>query len=160
MTEQGVAGGSVQLNDVKDAITCGICLQIFTDPRYLRCSHTFCLQCLVGYQTSSTWKECPVCRVDCIPTKTDLDKLPVNQLAKNLIGLVRNYEPDAVGKNYCQITISKHISKSITFTEILNDDMVLLYQSPQRNGSLLLHRKNCPSRRVHQILMVAPPFPP
>lgn len=93
-----VAGSGVNVDDVKEAVTCGICLQIYNDPRYLRCAHTFCLKCLHEYQTTATWKECPVCRMDCIPCHNDLEKLPVNQLAINLIGLVKLHDPDAISK--------------------------------------------------------------
>ncbi|KAL2102669.1 hypothetical protein ACEWY4_001837 [Coilia grayii] len=46
-------------------LTCTICYAIFTDPVVLKCSHTFCQECLRRY-----WKDldvflCPVCRKEC-----------------------------------------------------------------------------------------------
>lgn len=92
-------GSGIDLEDVKEVVTCGICLQLYADPRRLRCSHTFCLQCLNEYQSTQTWKECPTCRTDCIPCQNDLEKLPVDQQAIDLIGLVKMYDPTVVGKS-------------------------------------------------------------
>lgn len=93
------AGSKIQLEDVKQTVTCGICLQLYTDPRVLTCEHTYCLICLQGFQTSSSKsKNCPVCREKTIPIKQDLDGLPENELAKQLVMLVHTYEPETKGK--------------------------------------------------------------
>ena len=96
------SSSKIQLDDVKETITCGICLQLFTDPRGLSCSHTFCLVCLKGFQSSNSKKECPVCRAKTIPGKSELDKLPENKLAVDLVKLVHQYEPSTVGKS-CKV---------------------------------------------------------
>lgn len=94
-----------KMEDVKQSVTCGICLQIFNDPRALSCSHTYCLICLQGFQTSSSKKKnCPECRKDSIPVKQDLAGLPVNQLAVKLVDLVHKYDPESKGK--CHIYMS------------------------------------------------------
>lgn len=88
----------IQLQDVKETITCGICLQLFTDPRGLSCGHTYCLVCLKGYQDTKSNKECPVCRALTIPVREQLDNIPVNKLAAELVDLVHTHEPSTVGK--------------------------------------------------------------
>ena len=98
MAEAPAGPARIQLDDVRETVTCGICLQLFTDPRGLNCSHTYCLVCLKGFQKSSSKKECPVCRAKTIPSKHELDNLPVNKLATELVKLVHSYEPSTVGK--------------------------------------------------------------
>lgn len=96
---EGPAGSNVQLEDIKQEVTCTICLQLFTDPRALSCNHTYCLVCLQGFQTSSTKKKnCPMCRENSIPVKKDLLDLPANLLAVDLLGLIRQHEPEAQGR--------------------------------------------------------------
>ncbi|XP_067936488.1 uncharacterized protein [Watersipora subatra] len=85
-----------QLGIVRETVTCGICLQLFTDPRRLTCSHIYCLLCLKGFQKSSSKKECPVCRALSIPGKHELDDLHVDILASNLVKLVQKHEPSSV----------------------------------------------------------------
>ena len=62
------------------ATTCGICSNIFDDPRMLNCLHTFCCKCLktksFAYATSV---ECPTCK-----TATPLKTGGVNALLKDL----------------------------------------------------------------------------
>ncbi len=49
--------------DVTD-LHCGVCTDVFEDPKLLPCSHTYCLKCLekiVG-QIASNHVKCPECR--------------------------------------------------------------------------------------------------
>ncbi|XP_071135488.1 tripartite motif-containing protein 2-like [Mytilus edulis] len=57
------------MDNFDDLLTCTICLETFTVPKYLPCLHTFCDSCIQTYIVSSTEKEkesdgfkCPVCR--------------------------------------------------------------------------------------------------
>ena len=87
----------IQLDDVRQTVTCGICLQLLSDPRGLTCGHTYCLPCLKGFQTSSSRKECPICRATTVPANSSLTGLPVNKLAVDLVKLVHSYEPATKG---------------------------------------------------------------
>jgi len=91
-------GNSDRLDQIKEAITCGICIQLYTDPRRLTCGHSYCLICLQQFQKStSRQKECPVCRATTIPSKNDLENLPSNKLATDLVKLVQTHDPSAIG---------------------------------------------------------------
>ena len=62
-------------------LKCGICLELFQDPRSLPCLHTFCRECIQrSLNEENRSLECPVCRA-----KHELSKrarlLPVNQYA-------------------------------------------------------------------------------
>jgi len=89
----------IHLADIKPTATCGICMQLFTKPRELKCGHTYCLVCLKSYQNSkSVVKECPQCRQVTVPISEELDTLPSDDLAADLVCLIHKYEPDAYGE--------------------------------------------------------------
>ncbi|XP_053545641.1 E3 ubiquitin/ISG15 ligase TRIM25-like [Bombina bombina] len=51
--------------DLREELTCPICLSIYTDPVTLRCGHNYCLGCIesvLGTQEGSGLYSCPECR--------------------------------------------------------------------------------------------------
>ncbi|XP_041935220.1 nuclear factor 7, brain-like [Alosa sapidissima] len=46
-------------------LTCTICYAIFTDPVTLKCSHSFCQECLHQYWKDLDVSLCPICRREC-----------------------------------------------------------------------------------------------
>ena len=72
-----------------DDLKCGICLELFQDPRSLPCLHTFCRECIQrSLNEESHSLKCPVCRA-----KHELGEgagpLPVNQYALRELPLKR-----------------------------------------------------------------------
>ncbi|XP_077053435.1 tripartite motif-containing protein 59 [Siphateles boraxobius] len=76
------------MDDLEEDLTCSVCYGLFTDPRVLPCSHTFCKSCLESVMhvsvDVSVWRplrlplKCPSCRsVAELPTN-GLDALPTN----------------------------------------------------------------------------------
>ncbi|XP_053570542.1 E3 ubiquitin/ISG15 ligase TRIM25-like [Bombina bombina] len=62
--------------DLREELTCPICLSIYTDPVTLSCSHNFCLGCIesvLNTQEGSGIYTCPVCR-EPFNTKPKLQK--------------------------------------------------------------------------------------
>ena len=91
------AGASIQLGDVQQSTKCPICLDAFTDPRGLPCKHTYCLQCLHSLQQSNMSKmRCPVCKQLTVPYKDQLDSLPKNEFAEELVRLMHRFENASV----------------------------------------------------------------
>uniref|UniRef100_A0A8C2KJ51 Uncharacterized protein n=1 Tax=Cyprinus carpio TaxID=7962 RepID=A0A8C2KJ51_CYPCA len=43
-------------------LSCPVCTDVFSDPVLLSCSHSFCRQCINDHWTSSSSRNCPVCR--------------------------------------------------------------------------------------------------
>ena len=87
------AGASIQLGDVQQSTKCPICLDAFKDPRGLPCKHTYCLQCLHSLQQSNMSKmRCPVCKQLTVPYKDQLDSLPKNEFAEELVRLMHRFE--------------------------------------------------------------------
>ena len=76
------------MDDPED-LKCGICLELFQDPRSLPCLHTFCRECIQRSLNEENHSlKCPVCRV-----KHELSEgaglLPVNQYALQELPLKR-----------------------------------------------------------------------
>uniref|UniRef100_A0A671P684 Zinc-binding protein A33-like n=1 Tax=Sinocyclocheilus anshuiensis TaxID=1608454 RepID=A0A671P684_9TELE len=46
----------------EEDLLCPVCLDIFTDPVLLLCSHSVCRACLEQFWSSRVFQECPVCR--------------------------------------------------------------------------------------------------
>ena len=72
-----------------DDLKCGICLELFQDPRSLPCLHTFCRECIKRSLNEENHSlKCPVCRA-----KHELGEgagpLPVNQYALQELPLKR-----------------------------------------------------------------------
>ena len=80
------------LKNLKQHVTCSICLDSFTEPKTIACLHTFCLKCLEKHaQTSSRDGQfrCPECQAEVgIPEGFRFDKLPTGFLQNSLLGLL------------------------------------------------------------------------
>ena len=73
-----------------DELECGICLELFQDPRSLPCLHTFCRECIQRSlnETDHSLK-CPVCRAKHELSDEGAGLLPVNQYAIQELPLKR-----------------------------------------------------------------------
>ncbi|XP_063409015.1 E3 ubiquitin-protein ligase Midline-1-like [Mytilus trossulus] len=85
-------------DNFEDLLTCTICLETFTEPKYLPCLHTFCQTCINTYilstvdkgKTETTFK-CPICRQDVLMeespgnTETWAKKLPGNHFVASMM---------------------------------------------------------------------------
>lgn len=74
-------------------LTCSICLNLYDDPRLLKCSHTFCRICLENLIQASDgyfWRlsfhrlKCPTCR-RFTDLSTGVDTLPINFALKSIV---------------------------------------------------------------------------
>ena len=84
--------------DIDDLTSCSICFEVFTEPKYLPCLHTFCEHCLQSYITKIEETEgvtsgfkCPLCR-RFVPAPGTVDRasewasmLPVNHFINTLM---------------------------------------------------------------------------
>ncbi|CAG2210834.1 TRIM56 [Mytilus edulis] len=87
-----------QTDTFDDLLTCTICLETFTGPKYLPCLHTFCTACINTYILSTAGKEktktsfkCPICRRNVLMAEstgnpeTWAEKLPGNHFVASMM---------------------------------------------------------------------------
>lgn len=90
--DRGMTPECRELDEIKDIVTCAICLELYDNPCILSCSHTYCFMCLYALCEESSPTEhikCPQCRQHTIPPPAALDQLPSNVFANRLVSLVR-----------------------------------------------------------------------
>ncbi|XP_063408218.1 probable E3 ubiquitin-protein ligase MID2 [Mytilus trossulus] len=90
--------------DFDDLLTCTICLEIFKEPKYLSCLHTFCKSCINTYIVSTVKDhnpsgfKCPICRwsvsIDDDKLETWANNLPGNHFIVSLIDKRELQKPD------------------------------------------------------------------
>ena len=80
------------LKNLKEQVTCSICLETFTDPKTITCLHTFCCECLKKHALISQRNgkfRCPECQAEvALPEANRFDKLPTSFLHNSLLGLL------------------------------------------------------------------------
>uniref|UniRef100_A0A3Q3LZU7 Tripartite motif containing 59 n=1 Tax=Mastacembelus armatus TaxID=205130 RepID=A0A3Q3LZU7_9TELE len=89
------------MDNLEEDLTCSVCYSLFSDPRVLPCSHTFCKTCLDSLLHVTTnysiWRslrlplKCPNCRsvVELLPS--GVDALPTNV---SLRAIIEKYQRD------------------------------------------------------------------
>ena len=67
---------------IDDELKCGICLELFQDPRSLPCLHTFCRECIQRSLNESDHSlKCPLCRAKHVLSHEGAGLLPVDHYA-------------------------------------------------------------------------------
>ena len=80
------------LKNLKEHVTCSICLDSFTDPKTITCLHTFCFECLKKHalisQRNGTFR-CPECQAEVdLPEANRFDKLPTSFHHNSLLSVL------------------------------------------------------------------------
>ncbi|XP_076464521.1 uncharacterized protein LOC143296460 [Babylonia areolata] len=80
-------------------LICGICLEMYKNPRMLSCHHTFCEACIQAVVANSqgNFIECPQCRKRLRLTRNEVSKLQVNFYLTPLLEEARS--PDRCDKH-------------------------------------------------------------
>ena len=80
------------LKNLKEHVTCSICLDTFTDPKTITCLHTFCFECLKKHALISQRNgkfRCPECQAEVdLPEANCFDKLPSSFHHNRLLSLL------------------------------------------------------------------------
>ena len=80
------------LKNIKQQVTCSICLDTYTEPKIISCFHTFCCECLEKHARVSQKEgkfRCPECQaaID-LPEGNRFDRLPNSFFHKSLLSLL------------------------------------------------------------------------
>ena len=80
------------LKNLKEHVTCSICLDTFTDPKTITCLHTFCSECLKKHALISQRNgkfRCPECQAEVdLPEANRFDKLPTSFHHNSLLSVL------------------------------------------------------------------------
>ncbi|XP_037123332.1 tripartite motif-containing protein 59 [Syngnathus acus] len=151
------------MDNLEEDLTCSVCYSLFSDPRVLPCSHTFCRGCLDSLlhasHNYSIWRplrqplKCPNCRSMVELPMAGVDALPANV---SLRAIIEKYQGDSGPRPplcpdhprqplnmYCVqdrklicglcLTVGQHQSHTI-------DDLQAAFAREKRTPSLLLAR--------------------
>ena len=78
------------LKNLKEHVTCSICLDTFTEPKTIACLHTFCCECLKRHALTTQREgkfRCPECQAQ-VGVPGRFDQLPTGFLQNSLLGLL------------------------------------------------------------------------
>ena len=80
------------LKNLKEHVTCSICLDTFTDPKTITCLHTFCFECLKKHALISQRNgkfRCPECQAEVdLPKANRFDNLPTSFHHNSLLSVL------------------------------------------------------------------------
>ena len=84
--------------NLREEVTCSVCMQLYTNPKQLPCLHIFCLQCLNNFaRTSARYGKikCPLCQREvAVAESGTLETLPNCFHMKNLLDILAIKECD------------------------------------------------------------------
>ncbi|XP_022810249.1 E3 ubiquitin-protein ligase TRIM71-like isoform X1 [Stylophora pistillata] len=89
------------LDNLKDEVSCSVCMTTFTEPKTLPCLYSFCLHCLNGILRTSGRHHaflCPECRREVqVPSSGNLKDLPTNFCINSLLDVLAIKESHTTG---------------------------------------------------------------
>ena len=89
------------LDNLREEVSCSVCMTTFTDPKQLPCLHSFCLHCLNGILRTSGRHDvilCSECRRESrLPVSGNLKDLPTNFRINSLLDVLAIKECNSTG---------------------------------------------------------------
>ncbi len=80
------------MHNLKEEVTCSVCIHLYKEPKQLPCLHIFCLECLNDLARTSTRHgkiKCPLCQIEvAVPESGTMETLPSCFYLKNLIDIL------------------------------------------------------------------------
>ena len=106
------------LKNLKEHVTCSICLDTFTEPKTITCLHTFCCECLKRH-ARTTQREgkfrCPECQAQVGVPERGFDRLPTGFLQNSLLGLLAVQQTGDGSEISCGNCRKKSVETSFCF---------------------------------------------
>ena len=80
------------MQNLKEEVTCSVCIHLYEEPKQLPCLHIFCLECLNDLARTSTRHgkiKCPLCQIEvAVPESGSMETLPDCFYLKNLLDIL------------------------------------------------------------------------
>ncbi|XP_035260188.1 zinc-binding protein A33-like [Anguilla anguilla] len=117
----------------EDDLCCSVCCDIFKEPVVLKCSHSFCRECVQHYWEEKRSRECPICR-----TKASMKDPPVNRALRSIVEsyLKQKTESEADKSEAVEKTgvcCSLHGEKILLFCEEDQEPLCLVCQTSKKH---------------------------
>uniref|UniRef100_A0A8C5MU97 Uncharacterized protein n=1 Tax=Leptobrachium leishanense TaxID=445787 RepID=A0A8C5MU97_9ANUR len=96
--------GSMASADLRDELTCSICLNIYTHPVTLPCGHSFCRTCIgdvLDTQEGSGAYKCPECRAESQERPLLVNARKLRNIAENIRSTHPEQEEAGIPCTYC-----------------------------------------------------------
>ncbi|KAL9955295.1 hypothetical protein ACROYT_G036598 [Oculina patagonica] len=92
------------MHNLKEEVSCSVCMQLYREPKQLPCLHIFCLECLNNIARISARHgkiECPLCKIEvAVPESGTMETLPSCFYLKNLLDILA-YKECSTSKVTC-----------------------------------------------------------
>ena len=83
---------STLMHNLKQEVTCSVCIHLYKEPKQLPCLHIFCLECLNGLARTNARHgkiKCPLCQIEvAVPDSGTMETLPDCFYLKNLLDIL------------------------------------------------------------------------
>ncbi|XP_078346405.1 E3 ubiquitin-protein ligase TRIM71-like [Oculina patagonica] len=80
------------MHNLKEEVSCSVCMQLYREPKQLPCLHIFCLECLNNIARTSARHgkiKCPLCQIEVVvPERGTMETLPSCFYLKNLLDIL------------------------------------------------------------------------
>ena len=80
------------MHNLKEEVSCSVCMQLYREPKQLPCLHIFCLECLNSIVRTSARHgkiKCPLCQIEvAVPKSGTTETLPSCFYLKNLLDIL------------------------------------------------------------------------
>ncbi|KAJ8261710.1 hypothetical protein GJAV_G00157440 [Gymnothorax javanicus] len=113
---------------LEDEISCSVCFDIFKEPVLLKCSHSFCRECLKQYWEEKSSRVCPVCR-----RKSSVDEPPDNLALKNIVEFYFRQKTERGTEEKSEALCSLHGEKLVLFCEQDKDLLCFICQTSKKH---------------------------
>ncbi|XP_066269232.1 tripartite motif-containing protein 3-like [Branchiostoma lanceolatum] len=90
--ERATTAASSFQEQIREELTCSICLDLFTRPKALPCQHTFCQDCLRDHAEVRIPFQCPNCRLEVSLPPEGVAGFPDNHLVTSLCEKLQHRE--------------------------------------------------------------------
>ena len=98
------------LSNLKNHVSCHVCLENFADPRMLPCQHVFCKKCITS-TVHRVSQKCPICRQEFAFSGNGAESLPVAFSTNSLLGDVHRLV-EVVKDKYDRVQYKQQIEAS------------------------------------------------
>ena len=80
------------MHNLREEVTCSVCIHLYKEPKQLPCLHIFCLECLNGLARTNARHgkiKCPLCQIEvAVPDSGTMETLPDCLFLKNLLDIL------------------------------------------------------------------------